>query len=255
MEWKALLLTILVSGFFLIGIFLTYFFKNKSKLVLFTTGLTFIIMLDLIFFDLLPETFEIFQIKDNPFSLLLIIIFTFLGFFILKVLDFFVPEHHHTHQEKGDNEIEHNNHLFHIGLITTISLILHNILEGISIYVTGLNNLKLGVLMAISVGIHNLPFGLEVAIVLSARKESKFFKLILLTVLTLSSFMGAFFLFLIQKDLNTLLEGILLSMTLGMILFIILSELLPEVNTNIDKKEVKYGLLIGLFFSLFFFFL
>lgn len=254
MEWKALLLTILVSGFFLIGIFLTYFFKNKNKLILFTTSLTFVIMLDLIIFDLLPETIEVFQVKEKPQSAILIIIFLFLGFIILKILDFFVPEHHHKHSEEEDDVKEHNNHLFHIGLITSISLIIHNMLEGISIYITGINDLKLGLLMAISVGFHNLPLGMEVAIVLNAKKDSKFSKLILFLFLILSSFIGAFFLFLLHQDLNSLLEGILLSMTLGMILYISISELLPEINENKDKKEVKYGLFLGLIFSFFFYF-
>ena len=225
MALKSLLLTVLVSFFFLIGFLLPSFFKNKNKLILFTTSLTFVMMLFLLFFDLFPEVVEIFM----PLSLnsvVLIFVFVGFGFIMLKILDFFVPEHHHEHHSENDNEKEHNSHLYHIGFITALSLIVHNILEGISIYITGLADMKLGFLMSLSVGFHNLPLGTSIAIGLSAKKENRTAKIGLLVLVVLSSFLGAFFLFLVGRELSPLFEGILLSMTIGMILYISFCELL-----------------------------
>lgn len=246
MEEKALSLTILVGFFFLIGIAIPKFFKNKQKLILFTTGLTFIIMIYLIIFDLLPEIIEVLQPFQHLYYLLLIVIFILLGFYALKILDLFIPEHNHNHHEKNDDIKKHNAHLFHIGFITAISLILHNMLEGISIYITGLNNFKLGLIMAISVGCHNLPLGIEAAIGIDSQKEKKVQKIAIYILLIFSSFIGAFLLFLFRTELNSILEGMLLSMTVGMLAYISTRELFSEIKINRQKKEIQSGLIIGI---------
>lgn len=254
MGFRALLLTILVSIFFLIGIFLPHLFKNKQKLILFTTSLTFVLMLFLLFFDLLPEVIEVFE----PFSkktIFLILVFVFFGVILLKILDLFIPEHHHNHHDLNDDREEHNAHLYHIGFITSLSLILHNIIEGISIYVTGLADLKSGLLMAIIVGCHNLPLGIEIAVGLEAKKENKIAKRGILLLVVLSSFLGAFTLFILRKDLNPFFEGILLSITIGMLLYISLGELLMEIKEHKKEKEIKLGFLFGILLVLFLLFL
>lgn len=255
MEKKALFLTILVGFFFLIGIGIPKFFKNKKKLILFTTSLTFAIMLYLMFLDLLPEIIEILESISLIYYFLFILVFGILGFFILKILDIFVPDHTHLHHEENDNVKEHEAHLFHIGFITSISLIIHNMLEGISIYVTGLNDLKLGLIMALSVGCHNLPLGIEVSIGLEAEKEKRKQKIGMLILLVASSFMGAFLLHILGENLNEFVEGMLLSLTLGMLFYISFFELLPEIKENKKEKEIIFGFLFGILLTLFLLFL
>ncbi len=255
MAIKALLLTLLVGIFFALGIFMLKLFKNKNILNSLTTGITFVIMLYLIFFDLLPEINEIFHPFKRSKYMVLILIFAFLGYTLLKLLDLFVPQHHHRHREKEDNLEEHNNHLFHIGLITAVSLILHNLLEGITIYATGLTDLKLGLLMAISVGCHNFPLGIEVAASMDASNHKKFTKYLILFFLIISSSLGAFTLYVLGIELNTMIEGILLSITLGMLVYISMFELYPEIKRNKNNKEIKTGLKIGFILSILLFLL
>ncbi len=255
MEEKSLLLTILVGLFFLIGIAVPKFFKNKKKLILFTTSLTLVIMLYLLLFDLVPEVLEVYEEFSKVFYLFIFLASIIFGFGILKILDFFVPEHTHNHQEENDNVQEHQDHLFHIGFITSISLIIHNMLEGISIYITGLNDIKLGLLMALSVGCHNLPLGIEVSIGLEANKEKRKQKIGILIFLVFSSFLGAFLLYGIGGSLNSFIEGFLLSMTIGMLLYISLMELLPEAKANFKEKETKVGFLVGLILAILLYFL
>lgn len=246
MNLVALLFTLVVGLFFLIGMFIPHFFKDKEKLILFTTSFTFVLLLYLFVFDLLPEILEILNPKEDTRYLIVILLFSLLGFLLLKILDFFVPEHKHEHHEKKDNVKEHQNHFYHIGFITAVSLIIHNLLEGISIYITSLSSLKAGILMALSVGCHNLPLGIEIFISMSQKKEKKHHQILIYTLLILSSFIGAFTLFLLNKELNFYMEGILLSITLGMIFYISICELLPEVFKNRNHKEIKIGLVLGL---------
>lgn len=249
MAINALLLTIFVGVFFLLGIIITRFIKNKNSFIGLVTGVTFIILLYLCFIDLMPEIIEVFAIEETLKYLPLIIIFVLLGFLILKILDLFIPEHTHHHQEENDNLQEHQNHLFHIGIVTSLSLLLHNVLEGISIYITGLSDFRLGLLMAITVGFHNLPLGMEIAIGFSGNKDKKYFKLILYFLLITSSFWGAFVLYLLNKELSFLIEGIFLSITLGMIFYLLFKEILPEILEHKKEKMTKIGILLGLFLT------
>lgn len=250
MESIALLLTLMVGLFFLAGMFVTKFFKNKEKLVQFTTGFTLVLMFFLILMDLTPEIVEVLNPNEDRRYIIVIFLFSLFGFLLLKILDFFVPEHSHEHHEKNDNKKEHENHVYHIGFITAISLVIHNMLEGISMYIAGVNDLKAGLLMALSVGCHNLPLGIEIYISMSYRKEKTFSKLGVYALLLLSSFMGALSIFLMGQEINPYFEGILLSITLGMLLYISLCELLPEVVKNIQKKEIQWGMLAGVGLSI-----
>lgn len=232
------------------GMLIPKLFKNKNKLIMIATGMTFIIMLFLILIDLIPEIIELFEPHKNPKYVLLIIIFVILGIVLLKILDFFVPEHTHNHHENETNIKEHNDHFYHIGLITAISLTIHNILEGISIYITGINDFKTGLLMAIIVGLHNLPLGIEVSANMNVSENKKANKILISFLLIISSSLGALIIYLLKTELSVLLEGILLSVTLGMIIYIAIFELYHEIKENITKRNMKIGLILGLIISI-----
>ena len=178
------------------------------------------------------------------------LIFILIGIFILKILDFFVPEHTHNHAENEVNIEEHNNHFFHIGLITSITLIIHNILEGISIYITGTNNFKAGLLMAFTVGLHNLPLGIEISAYMNAIDKKTKFTRIIFILLAISSFIGAFLLYLLNIQFAEFYEGIFLSITLGMLLYIGIFELLPEIKVYRKDKNMQIGLIIGIIIAI-----
>ena len=100
--------------------------------------------------------------------------------------------------------------------------------------------------MAISVGCHNLPLGIEAAIGIDSQKEKKVQKIAIYILLIFSSFIGAFLLFLFRTELNSILEGMLLSMTVGMLAYISTRELFSEIKINRQKKEIQSGLIIGI---------
>ena len=180
-----LILTLVTGLFFGIGGLISLKFKNKEKLEHFSCALSFIIMLGLIFFDLIPELQELFPNLNSLSTLSIPLIFILLGFLILKFLDFFIPDHHHDHQEHNDDKKEHLSHIHHIGLITIISLILHNILEGGAIFGLALTDFKVGLMIFLSVALHNIPLGTHIFSTLSF-KENKF----AIFMLTISSLIG-----------------------------------------------------------------
>ncbi len=238
-EIYGLILTIIAGLFFLIGGLISLKITNKTKLESFSVALSFMVMLGLILFDLSPELQELLDFNQTS-NIIISLIFVILGFIILKILDIFIPDHHHEHHKKNDNKKEHISHLHHIGLITIISLIFHNILEGGAIFGLTINNLKVGLLIALSVALHNIPLGTHIFSFLDI-KENK----VSLVLLTLSSFIGGL-IFLLLGNINSLLLGIITSLTIGMLIYIIFVELFPELLKNSKAQETKIGLLLGL---------
>ena len=177
--------------------------------------------------------------KGLIFALLCVV----LGFVILFQLDRLIPHHEsedHHHHHKHSNC--HNEHLKHIGIVTSLALILHNIIEGMGIYITSSTDFNTGLLLCIGVGLHNLPMGFMIESTL--RNEYKFNKVLVISlIVSLSTLLGGIIASLLTT--SELVMGLLLSVTFGMLVYISFVELLPQIN-NISNKKIKYiGVISG----------
>lgn len=229
--FSGLLFTLIAGLSFLIGIVILKTTKDKEKMSLFTISLAFIVMLGLICFDLLPEIIE----YNNIFLLIPVIV----GFILLVFLDKLIPHHHHEHEHC--DHLDHEKHLNHIGFITIIAFSIHNMIEGLSLYSVTVNDIKAGLLMMISISLHNIPLGFQIG---SNTEDTKTNKL-LIFILVISSLIGALIMILFG-NLNELLISILLSLTLGMLLYILIFELFNEIRKYFKCKEVIYGIILGI---------
>ncbi len=227
-----LVLCLLTGLFFLIGILLLNKTKNKDNISLFTTSLAFVVMLGLLVFDLLPEIIE----SKNIYLIIPLLI----GFGLLVFLDKLIPHHNHHHKEVHDDQKDHMEHLNHIGTITIIALIIHNLLEGLTLYSLTLNSITSGILMMISISLHNIPLGLQIGNSLKIKKNN----ILLLILLVLSSLIGALIV-IIYGNLSNNIASILLSLTFGMLLYILIFELFREIKTSFKKKSCIYGIIVG----------
>ena len=149
-QYFGLILTLIVGLFFLIGGLISLKVKNKDKLNAFSIALALIIIINLLVMDLAPEIFELLEAYDIGFKILIILVFGVLGMLLLKILDFFIPDHHHEHHDNEIDKKEHISHMKHIGTLTLISLILHNLLEGFAIAGMTLNDFQMGLIGEIS---------------------------------------------------------------------------------------------------------
>lgn len=244
MDILALFLTLGVGLFIVVGAIIVFVTKNNEKLVNLSISMAFGVMIALVFSELIPESFELME-KDNKFlTILTVIVFSTLGILLLKCLDMFIPHHEHNHRDKhGDLE-----NLEHIGLVSSIALIIHNIIEGMALYGTALSSMSLGMILCIGIGLHNIPMGLVVASTFYSSNKSKLKTLLITIGISLSTFLGGIIMAILNNTLiNDFILGMLVCITLGMIIYIALLELLPKMLCSKDKKTVIIGTSLGIF--------
>ena len=228
----------LIMGFsFLIGIFISKKFKSKF-MTYFATGLAFMIILSVLFTDIIPEMLEL---TSNYNQIWVSICAEILGIISMIIIDLFIPHHNHKHIHNDDEKKEHKEHLYHIGILTFISVIIHNILEGIAFYLVAKTSIKAALLMAGGIAMHNIPLGIEMSYFFSDKGSKNIKKYVSLILSgTVGSIIG-----LCIGDLSTITNLIVLSITCGMMLYIALLELGIESLKNIKEKGVIEGILVG----------
>ncbi len=224
---NALLLTFLSGLFYLVGIIIYKFVKHKNELTVAAISCAAVVIIGLIVFDLAPELIE----QDNAW----LFVFVILGFVLLFLIDKLIPHHHHKHHDHDEATKEHKDRLEHVSTITILALSMHNLIEGMALYSISLESIRSGTLMLIGVGLHNLPFGFQIA-----GTKNK----LLVFLLVISAFLGGLVVFFFG-NIDEFLQGVVLAISMGMLLHILLFELFKEIRENIRQKATIYGIIIG----------
>lgn len=228
----SLLITVLAGSFFLIGNLISNLNKkNNLKLINFSLGMSFSVLILLLIIDIIPETLELF----TDYKILGIIGGSLIGIGLLLIVEKFVPHHH-------DNPNIDNQQLVHIGIMTSIALIIHNLVEGMGLFSVASVSVKSGLVYALAIGLHNIPFGIKISAIF---KDNKFALWLWTGLLTFSTFMGGLIIFIFKNSLNDFVLGILLSMTVGIILYIIFGELIHAFKKKY-LKETIIGAVVGI---------
>ena len=237
-----LIFTLGTGIFMILGMIIVLLTKNNRKFVDFSISIAFSVMIMLIFGELLPEAIE--EMSETyifPKNILFVTIFVIIGILLLKILDLFIPDH--NVDEKNTSELEN---LFHIGIVSSVALILHNIIEGMAIYSAVTKNPQIGFLVTIGVGLHNIPMGMVITSTLYQSNQNKKKTIFLVLLISLSTFLGGGIMHLFAKNISEIILGILLSITLGMLFYIVVFELFEEIKHNHDKKTTYTGIIIGI---------
>lgn len=224
---NALLLTFLSGLFYLVGIIIYKFVKHKNELTVAAISCAAVVIIGLIVFDLAPELIE----QDNAW----LFVFVILGFVLLFLIDKLIPHHHHKHHDHDEATKEHKDRLEHVSTITILALSMHNLIEGMALYSISLESIRSGTLMLIGVGLHNLPFGFQIA-----GTKNK----LLVFLLVISAFLGGLVVFFFG-NIDEFLQGVVMALSMGMLLHILLFELFKEIRENIRQKMAIYGIIIG----------
>ena len=240
-----LITTLLLGIFIIIGALIALLIKKKDRVVDFSLGLAFSVIVMLILTHMLPETIEQLGLKH----IYLFLIFTVVGYVILKLLDNFIPDHDDDGKGMDHHELREN--LIHIGVITSIALVLHNIIEGMAVYSTVLSDMKLGLAVTTGIGFHNIPLGMVIAGAFYQSNENVYKSILSVLLVSLSTFVGGLIMFFLGLNaISPIISGILLSVTLGMLIFISMTELFPRIKNTKHKKVTLVGIIVGVVIQL-----
>lgn len=237
MSLMILILSLLMGLSFIVGLLINKTIKRKW-ITYFATSLAFVIIISVLVTDIIPEIIES---SYNYTSIWLAIIGELFGIFLLIIMDLLVPHHHHEHKHNDDNKNDHKEHLYHIGMLTFVSVIMHNVLEGIAFYLVGKASIKAALLMAGGIALHNIPLGIEISSFFGKTKKKDIIKPLLLTISgTIGAFIG-----LLVGDLSSTVNIIVLSITCGMMLYLGFFELGIETFNERKEKGIIEGILVG----------
>ena len=227
------LITLIAGLTTLIGI-IPCFLKEKYKDTIITSSLAFSssVMMTISILDLIPESIKL----QTTYQLLFPSIITVSILIVLGIIFSNIINH----------KIDNNNTLYKLGLISIITIILHNIPEGIATYISSSQNQILGLKLAFAIALHNIPEGISIAIPIyystNSIKKTFFYTLIS----GLSEFLGALLTYLFLQDyISNGLLSITLAITSGIMLNISLTELLPTSLTYKKNKATFIFFVLG----------
>ncbi|MEG2457643.1 MAG: ZIP family metal transporter [Bacilli bacterium] len=225
-----------ISGLFmLVGMFIVFKSKSTSKVLAFSVSLGVVVLVGLCLFHIIPDAINFLKYKYEIFQCAaFIILFSIVGFIGFQIVDRYSGHHDNTD-------------LKHVAIITCIVLLLHNFIEGMALYTTVEVSLKSGVLFCIGIALHNIPLGLTVSSEFYSSTKDKKKTFLFNASLIVATVAGSFLISLFNiNPNNSLLFGILLSLTLGMIGYIVINELLPMLKNKKFNNLKLAGLIVGI---------
>ena len=153
-------------------------------------------------------------------------------------------DHSHNHSHRGNEE---KSHLEKLGLVTAISIAIHNLPEGLAIFTAGLKDISLAIPLALAVILHNIPLSIAIAVPIYYSTGSKKKAFLYPTLVGLCQPLGAIVGYMVFANFfNDLLFGVLFGIISGIMIFVSLDELLPASQKYEDHHYSVYGTILGM---------
>ena len=231
----------LLAGLSTVGGSLIFFsprFCKKSFLGFFL-GLSAGVMIYLSFMELLPESIkEIGFLHSNLFFML--------GIIALAIVDFTFP-HHYLEEKIGENTKIADTKLFSTGLYVTLGLFIHNLPEGVAVFLSTSSDLRLGVLLAIAIAIHNIPEGIAVSAPIYFATLSRSKAIIYSFISGIAEPLGAIIAyFFLRPYINQGVLAYIFSFVAGVMVYISFDELLPASFRDDHGHRAILGIITGM---------
>lgn len=207
--------------------------KYKDKLLSFSLGLSFIVMFLISILELVPEGISIIY-GSIPNLYLFIICFLLLGVGYLIVV--FI-----------EGKINNENSLYKIGILSMISLLIHNIPEGIICSLSSSINLEFGIKMSLMIMIHNIPEGICISLPIYYSTKSRGKAILYTFISSLGEVFGALITVLfLNRFVNAYLLSIIFIITAGIMITLSVLKIFSEGIKIKPHKWFIFGILLGI---------
>lgn len=231
---KILLLSLISGLSAVVGCLIMFVNKRyRNNVLSFSFGLSFSVMLLVSIFELIPEamTYGI-KMFSIPILFILSLILSMTGGGVIYLLD------------KLNNT---DNELYNVGWLCMLSVLIHNIPEGIITAITLMTDFNFGLKMFLIILVHNIPEGISISLPIYYSGHGKCKALLYSIVSGGGEVLGALVGILICKLFNLeLMLYILLIIVAGIMIYLSCRKLFVEgLKCNNDNVFIS-GILLGI---------
>lgn len=172
------------------------------------------------------------------------------GMGLMMLLDHLLPDSLHSRPDRRyytAREGTPDHALLMSGITTAVAISIHNIPEGVMLYVTDSQSYIQALPVLAAVAIHNLPIGLSISIPIYYATGRRSTALLVCLVSGLMEVIGALIGALLQGPTESPLGlGLLLAVIAGIMIYVAFDELIPAALCEGRRHTGLAGILIGL---------
>jgi len=238
-----------------IGSAIAFFAKRTSpKFLSISLGFSAGVMIYVSLVEIFQEAKHALIIDNGEFlgNLYAVIAF-FGGILVAALIDKLVPDYENPHEVRGVEEMQLDKSaskgLMRMGIMSALAIGIHNFPEGMATFTAGLADPEVAIPLAIAIAIHNIPEGIAVSVPIYYATGSKKKAFALSFLSGLSEPIGAligFILIYYFTGMSQTVFGILFGSVAGIMVFISLDELLPTAEQYGKHHHAIYGLVAGM---------
>lgn len=204
--------------------------KKLNYLLGFVAGL----MLGVVTFDLLPE---IFSLTTQGVSMIYPMIALAVGFIGFHFVEQMVAMH-----SENENEYKSHSHS-HVGKLSIYALILHRLLDGLSIGIAFQLNYALGITVAVAIIAHSFTDGLNIISLGRLYKQDKYLG-VLLGVASVMPVIGILLATFLQ--LPAIFLAVYLALFAGFLMYLAAADILPSAHSDKPRWSIMALTILGL---------
>ena len=135
-----------------------------------------------------------------------------------------------------------------LGMLMMVTLTIHNFPEGLAVVVSALSSQKLGIIMCVAIGLHNIPEGLTIATPIYAATGDRWHAFLMASASGLSEPLGALTALLFLRPYminNPNIVGYAMCGVGGIMTAVSLKELIPEGLNYNEPRHFWAGMVLG----------
>ncbi len=209
------------------------------------------VMLYVSFVEILPKAVEsLGTIYSERTATIIAVVGFFVGIAIIAAIDKLMPSATNKQQVRAVDSIEQDNskqQLIRMGLFTALAIAIHNFPEGLTTFISALEDPQTGIAITVAIAIHNIPEGIAVAapIYYATGSRKKAFNLSFLSGLSepLGAIVGYFA---IVRFMGDEVFGLIFAAVAGIMVYISIDELLPAAEEYGEHSLAIIGFVLGM---------
>lgn len=222
--------------------------RTNTNFLSLSLGLSAGVMIYVSFMEMMPQSVALLTAKfGEKTGMLYLMLGFFGGIALIALIDFLVPESRNPHEMHGVEEMKTNSRLKQTGIITAITIAIHNFPEGIATFMSALTTLEVAIPITVAIAIHNIPEGIAVAVPVYHATGNRKKAFWLSFASGLAEPLGALIAFwFLLPFWSPTLNAFILAAVAGIMIYISLDELLPSAEKYGKHHLSIIGLITGM---------